>query len=81
MNHVMVLARIVFASGMMAFGVLRFVYADSVFGLGSLPAWLPGHEVWAYLTGAVLSVFGACILLNAKTRAAAIAVGILLSLP
>jgi uncharacterized membrane protein YphA (DoxX/SURF4 family) len=40
-----------------------------------MPAWIPGHLFMSYLTGAILLVAGACMLLNKKTRMAATYLG------
>ena len=44
------------------------------------PTWIPGHLFWAYASGAVLVVCGACIVVNKKTRLAAIYLGIMILL-
>ena len=81
MNQLTGLGRIVFAIAMIGFGVLSLVYADPVFGLAApLPAWLPLHAFWGYLTGSVLVVAGGCLLGGVKVRAAALVLGILFSL-
>ena len=40
-----------------------------------MPAWIPAHQLIGWLTGAILVVAGACILLNKKTRMAATYLG------
>ena len=40
-----------------------------------MPAWIPGRLLIGYLTGAILLVAGACILLAKKTRMAATYLG------
>jgi uncharacterized membrane protein YphA (DoxX/SURF4 family) len=40
-----------------------------------MPTWIPGHLLISYLTGVILLVAGACILLNKKTRIAATYLG------
>jgi hypothetical protein len=40
------------------------------------PAWIPGHMVWPYLTGAILVACSVAMLLNWRTRLAAAVVGI-----
>jgi uncharacterized membrane protein YphA (DoxX/SURF4 family) len=40
-----------------------------------MPAWIPGHPLIAYVTGAFLLIAGASILLNKKTRIAATYLG------
>ena len=44
------------------------------------PTWIPGHLFWAYASGAVLVVCGACIVVNKKARLAATYLGIMVLL-
>ena len=44
------------------------------------PTWIPGHLFWAYASGAMLVVCGACIVVNKKARLAAIYLGIMILL-
>jgi uncharacterized membrane protein len=44
------------------------------------PTWIPGHLFWAYVSGAVLVVCGACIVVNKKARLAATYLGIMVLL-
>jgi uncharacterized membrane protein YphA (DoxX/SURF4 family) len=44
------------------------------------PIWIPGHLFWAYVSGAVLVVCGACIVVNKKTRLTATYLGIMILL-
>jgi uncharacterized membrane protein YphA (DoxX/SURF4 family) len=44
------------------------------------PTWIPGHLFWAYTSGAMLVVCGACIVVNKKARLAAIYLGIMILL-
>lgn len=72
--------RVIFGIGMAALGILNFIYAEPVAGLEPLPAWVPGRMFWVYLTGLVLMVAGACIVVNKVARLAAIMLGIMLLL-
>ncbi|HKA87940.1 MAG TPA: hypothetical protein VKE22_09755 [Haliangiales bacterium] len=67
------LGRTFFAVGMIAFGILQFVYGDFVPGRAPPwpPAW-PGRLVWAYATGAFFIAVGAAVGLRVKARAAAL---------
>jgi uncharacterized membrane protein YphA (DoxX/SURF4 family) len=44
------------------------------------PTWIPGHLFWAYFSGAILVVTGACIVVNVKARLAATWLGIIVLL-
>jgi uncharacterized membrane protein YphA (DoxX/SURF4 family) len=44
------------------------------------PTWIPGYLFWAYASGAVLVVCGACIVVNKKARLAATYLGIMVLL-
>jgi len=41
-----------------------------------MPAWIPAHPVWAWVTGTVLVVCGVAMLLNRRPRLAAAVAGI-----
>lgn len=75
------LGRGLFGIGMLAFGLLNFAFATPVLGLEALPDGLPGQALWAYASGVLLMVAGACIPSDRlRPRRAAIAVAVLLSL-
>jgi uncharacterized membrane protein len=60
------------------YGVEHFLHPQNVPGVPLeklMPAWIPGHLLIAYVTGAILVVAGAAILLNKKTRMAATYLG------
>jgi len=62
----------------MFYGVEHFLHPANVPGVPLeklLPAWIPGHMLISYLTGTILVVAGAFILLNKKTRLAATYLG------
>ena len=44
------------------------------------PTWIPGHIFWAYASGVVLIICGACIVVNTKARLAATYLGIMILL-
>lgn len=75
-----VLGRTFFAVAIGEFGVENFVHPNfaPVVPEPNLmtPTWIPGHMVWAYLTGAILVAGGIAVLLNWRTRLAAAVVGI-----
>jgi uncharacterized membrane protein YphA (DoxX/SURF4 family) len=72
--------RYFFAIGILDFGVENFLhpeYAPVVPEPGlMMPAWIPGHIVWAWTTGAILVVCGLAMLLNRRTRLAGAVAGI-----
>src|ERR1700733_5698239 len=77
------LARFFVGIPTMFFGVEDFLHPTIVpaIPLARLtPTWIPGHIFWAYASGAVLIVCGACIVVNKKTRLAAIYLGIMILL-
>ena len=70
-----------FGIGMLAFGVLNFVFAIPVLGLEPLPGWLPAQTLWTYITALLLVVGGGCVLSDRlRPRQSAIALGVLLTL-
>ncbi len=74
-----VLGRYYFAVAMLVFGPEHFLHPDFAPGVPlemQLPSWIPGHVVWAYLTGAVLIACGLCLILNLRARLAAASLGI-----
>jgi uncharacterized membrane protein len=75
-----VVGRTFFAIAIGHFGVENFLhpsYAPIVpLPALALPAWIPGHIVWAWLTGAILIPCGVALLLNWRTRLAAAVAGI-----
>lgn len=67
---------------MAAFGIQQLVYGDFVTRLiPRLPAWVPWHSCWAYLTGVSLIVAASAIISGkgAKITAAWLGTAILLS--
>lgn len=77
----MTVGRVLFGLGLVAFGILQFVYGDFV--PGRAPAWptaIPGRLIWAYVSGALLIVAGAVIISGKKAREAAILSGTMILL-
>ena len=73
--------RIFFGIGLIAFGILQFIYGDFV--PGRAPAWpqsIPGRLVWAYLSAVLLIAAGAAIISGKKGREAAILSGTIIFL-
>lgn len=77
-NKLITVGRVVIAIAAMFYGVEHFLHPANVPGVPLeklIPAWIPGHLLISYLTGAILLVAGVSILLNKKTRMAATYLG------
>jgi uncharacterized membrane protein len=77
-NKLITVGRIVIGIAAVFYGVEHFLHPANVPGVPLeklLPAWIPGHILISYLTGAILVVAGVFILLNKKTRMAATYLG------
>jgi uncharacterized membrane protein YphA (DoxX/SURF4 family) len=74
------LGRYFFAVAIGDFGVENFLHPDFAPVVPEpellMPAWMPGHMAWAYLTGTVLVACSVAMLLNWRTRLAASVAGI-----
>ncbi len=72
--------RCLFAIAMIVFGVEHFSHPQFAPGVPLeklMPDWLPAQIVWAWVTGAILIVCGASILINKRGRTAGIVLGLL----
>ena len=72
------IGRIVIGIAAIFYGVEHFIFPLNVPGVPLekfMPVWIPGRIIISYLTGAILLVCGACILLGRKTRMAATYLG------
>lgn len=79
--NIVVLGRLFFAIGLIAFGIQQFIYGDFV--PGRAPAWppsVPGRLAWAYFSGALLIAAGAAIMSGKRAREAAILSGTMIFL-
>ena len=77
-SKLITVGRVLISIAAMFYGVEHFLHPANVPGVPLeklLPAWIPLHWLISYLTGAILLVAGACILLNKKTRMAATYLG------
>jgi uncharacterized membrane protein len=74
------LGRLFFAISMVAFGIQQLMTAAFVRLVPPLPAWIPGHSFWAYLTGILLILAGVAIGTEHKARWAAAVLGAMLIL-
>jgi uncharacterized membrane protein len=74
-----VLGRFFFAVPMTFFGLEHFLHPDFAPGVPlaqMMPPWMPGHVIWAYLTGTALIVCGVSILVERGGRWAATGLGV-----
>jgi uncharacterized membrane protein len=77
-SKLITVGRVLVAIAAIFFGVQHFLHPANVPGVPLeklLPAWIPGHLLISYLTGAILLVAGTSILLARKTRMAATYLG------
>jgi len=77
-SKLITVGRVVIGMAAMFFGVEHFLHPANVPGVPLeklLPAWIPGHLLISYGTGAILVVAGASILLAWETRKAATYLG------
>lgn len=70
--------RIFFSITLFVFGYSHFIYPDFVAGL--VPAWIPGHLFWTYLSGILLMGTGAAIILKFKVKQVGWLAGLMLLL-
>jgi uncharacterized membrane protein YphA (DoxX/SURF4 family) len=72
--------RYFFAVGIVDFGVENFLHPEYAPVVPEpdllMPAWIPAHFVYAWLTGAILVVCGVAMMLNWRTRLAGLVAGI-----
>lgn len=74
--------RIAFAATLVVFGIDHFLYPTFAPGIPqddssisfAIPAWIPAHALWAYLTGTIFIVCGLAIATGKQMRLAAIVV-------
>jgi hypothetical protein len=80
LGWIAVVGRYFFALGIMDFGVENFVHPEYAPIVPEpnlmMPAWIPAHVAWAWVTGAILVVCGVAMLLNWRTRLAGVLAGI-----
>jgi len=77
-------ARIAFAVTLVIFGIDHFlnpafapgIPSDDPTMLITIPAWIPAHALWAYLTGTIFIFCGVLIAMGKQSRTAAITVAV-----
>ena len=77
-SKLITLGRVVIAIAAIFYGVEHFLHPEGALGVPLekvTPAWIPGRLLIGYLTGAILVVAGAAILLARHTRTAATYLG------
>jgi uncharacterized membrane protein len=77
-SKLITVGRVLIAIAAIFFGVEHFLHPVNVPGVPLeklMPTWIPGRPLISYLTGAILLVAGACMLLARKTRMAATYLG------
>jgi uncharacterized membrane protein YphA (DoxX/SURF4 family) len=77
-SRLITVGRVLIAIAVIFYGVEHLLHPANVPGVPLeklMPAWIPGHLVISYVTGAILLVAGICILLARKTRMAATYLG------
>ncbi len=71
--------QIIFATGIIALGVLQFFAKDFIVGRPPVVQWasnIPGKQAWAFVSGVLLIIGGLLILLKRNASAAAFFIGI-----
>jgi len=75
--------RIVVAIAAIFFAIQHFLHPEFAPGVPLLkvtPAWIPLRPFWGYLTGIILLITGAALLINKKARMAAASIGLLMAI-
>ena len=69
--------RFLFAISIAAFGLQHFFYRGFTPGIEPVPASIPGYTVLAYISGALLILASACVIINKKGALAATLLGLM----
>ena len=77
MNTLLKPGRIIFATGLLALGVICFISKDFI--VGRPPAWQAGtHSLLGYISGAILIIAAIAILIQKKAMAASLLIAVLI---
>ena len=82
-NALIFVGRVIVAIAVIFFGIenlMHPLFAPGVPLPKMTPAWVPLPALWAYLTGTVMVIAGACILLNRYSGIGAMSVGMVMAL-
>ncbi len=74
-------ARLELGVALVFFAMQQFLHPAFVPGVPlelRTPGWIPGHSLWAYVTGLVYLPAGLCLIANRRARSAALAAGTML---
>lgn len=81
MNKLIRPGQVIFATGIIALGVLQFFAKDFIVGRPPVAQWasnIPGKQAWAFVSGILLIIGGILILLKRYAARAAFVIGILI---
>ncbi|MEP7141582.1 MAG: hypothetical protein ABI707_01870 [Ferruginibacter sp.] len=73
--------RIIFATGIMALGILCIISKDFIVGRPPVSTWaaaIPGKICWAYISGTLLIIAGLAIIFKIKARLASLIIGVMI---
>jgi uncharacterized membrane protein len=82
-HRLLTVARIFIAIPILFFAVQQFLHPEIAPGVPLdkvTPTWIPGRLLWSYVTSAVYTVTGFCLLWNKWTRSAAATLGLVIVL-
>ena len=82
-SRLITFGRVIMAVAVVFFGVEHTLHPEFAPGVPLrklTPPWIPAPLLWGYLTGAVLVIVGACLLVTRHARAAAAWLGIIMAL-
>ena len=79
MKKLIRIGQIIFATGIIALGILQFFAKDFIVGRPPAVGWasgIPGKQAWAYVSGILLIVGGLSVILKRRSSTAAFSLGI-----
>ena len=81
MNKLIKPGRIIFATGIIALGILCIISKDFIVGRPPAATWaasIPGKLAWAYISGSLFIVGGAAIIFNLRAGFVSLSIGIVI---